>query len=75
MRQISDEALEEIALGAAVWGNGGGGSVHRQADGHAGDARTGRSTCSMPPIMRTPEALAVWGLRYFGYDVEYVPMV
>lgn len=28
----------------------------------------------VPPIMRTPEALAVWGPRHFGYDVEYVPL-
>ena len=29
----------------------------------------------VPPIMRTPEALAVWGPRHFGYDVEYVALV
>ncbi len=29
---------------------------------------------SVPEIMRTPEALAVWGPRHFGYDVDYVPM-
>lgn len=29
---------------------------------------------SVPPIMRTPEALAVWGPRHFGFDVDYVPM-
>ena len=28
----------------------------------------------VPPIMRTPEALAVWGPRTFGFDVDYVPM-
>lgn len=28
----------------------------------------------VPPIMRTPEALAVWGPRHFGYDVEYVAL-
>lgn len=26
---------------------------------------------SVPEIMRTPEALAVWGPRHFGYDIEY----
>jgi DUF917 family protein len=30
---------------------------------------------SVPEIMRTPEALKVWGPRHFGFDVEYVPMV
>jgi DUF917 family protein len=29
---------------------------------------------NVPPIMRTPEALAVWGPRHFGYDLDYVPM-
>jgi DUF917 family protein len=29
---------------------------------------------SVPPIMRTPAALAVWGPRHFGYDVEYLPV-
>ncbi len=27
-----------------------------------------------PEIMRTPEALGVWGPRYFGYDLDYRPM-
>lgn len=27
-----------------------------------------------PEIMRTPEALEVWGPRYFGYDLDYRPM-
>jgi uncharacterized protein len=27
----------------------------------------------VPEIMRTPEALAVWGPKHFGFDVEYVP--
>jgi DUF917 family protein len=27
---------------------------------------------SVPEIMRTPEALAVWGPRHFGYDIDYV---
>lgn len=27
-----------------------------------------------PPIVRTPEALQVWGPRTFGFDVDYVPM-
>lgn len=27
---------------------------------------------AVPEIMRTPAALAVWGPRHFGYDVEYV---
>lgn len=26
-----------------------------------------------PPIMRTPEALEVWGPRVFGYDCDFVP--
>lgn len=26
-----------------------------------------------PPIMRTPEALAVWGPRCFGYDCDFTP--
>lgn len=25
----------------------------------------------VPPIMRTPEALAVWGPRHFGFNVDY----
>lgn len=25
----------------------------------------------VPPIMRTPEALAVWGPRHFGFDMDY----
>ncbi|MCC6675219.1 MAG: DUF917 domain-containing protein [Thermomicrobiales bacterium] len=25
----------------------------------------------VPPIMRTPEALAVWGPKHFGFDVDY----
>jgi hypothetical protein len=29
---------------------------------------------TVPPIMRTPEALVVWGPRTFGFDVDYVPM-
>ncbi len=29
---------------------------------------------SVPPIMRTPEALAVWGPRHFGFDLDFVPM-
>jgi uncharacterized protein len=29
---------------------------------------------TVPEIMRTPEALAVWGPRTFGFDVDYVPM-
>lgn len=29
---------------------------------------------SVPDIMRSPEALAVWGPRHFGYDLEYVPV-
>jgi DUF917 family protein len=29
---------------------------------------------TVPPIMRTPEALQVWGPRTFGFDVDYVPM-
>jgi DUF917 family protein len=29
---------------------------------------------SVPEIMRTPEALKVWGPRHFGFDVDYVPM-
>jgi DUF917 family protein len=29
---------------------------------------------SVPEIMRTPAALEVWGPRYFGYDVDYVPI-
>ncbi|MFN8593644.1 MAG: DUF917 domain-containing protein [Thermomicrobiales bacterium] len=29
---------------------------------------------TVPPIMRTPEALRVWGPRTFGFDVDYVPM-
>lgn len=27
-----------------------------------------------PDIMRTPEALKVWGPRYFGYDTDYEPV-
>lgn len=27
----------------------------------------------VPEIMRTPQALEVWGPRHFGFDVEYVP--
>ena len=27
-----------------------------------------------PPIMRTPEALKVWGPRAFGYDLDYSPL-
>jgi DUF917 family protein len=26
-----------------------------------------------PAIMRTPEALAVWGPRAFGFEFDYVP--
>lgn len=29
---------------------------------------------AVPPIMCTPEALAVWGPRHFGFDIEYTPM-
>jgi DUF917 family protein len=29
---------------------------------------------SVPPIMRTPEALAVWGPRHFGFDLDFTPM-
>lgn len=29
---------------------------------------------TVPAIMRTPEALKVWGPRTFGFDVDYVPM-
>ncbi len=29
---------------------------------------------SVPPIMRTPEAIAVWGPRTFGYDVDFEPL-
>jgi hypothetical protein len=29
---------------------------------------------SVPEIMRTPQALRVWGPRHFGFDVDYVPM-
>jgi DUF917 family protein len=29
---------------------------------------------TVPPIMRTPEALQVWGPRTFGFDVDYAPM-
>lgn len=28
----------------------------------------------VPPIMRTPDALAVWGPRHFGFDVDYTSM-
>lgn len=28
----------------------------------------------VPDIMRTPEALAVWGPRHFGIDMDYQPM-
>jgi uncharacterized protein len=28
----------------------------------------------VPPIMRTPEALAVWGPRHFGFDLDYQPL-
>ncbi|MEA2531507.1 MAG: uncharacterized protein QOG89_3151 [Thermomicrobiales bacterium] len=31
-------------------------------------------TVTVPEIMRTPEALRVWGPRHFGFDVDYVPM-
>lgn len=27
---------------------------------------------SVPEIMRTPEALSVWGPRHFGYNIDYV---
>lgn len=27
-----------------------------------------------PAIMRTPEALRVWGPRYFGYDLDFQPL-
>jgi uncharacterized protein len=29
---------------------------------------------TVPAIMRTPEALRVWGPRTFGFDVDYAPM-
>jgi DUF917 family protein len=29
---------------------------------------------SVPPIMRTPAALEVWGPRHFGFDIDYIPM-
>jgi uncharacterized protein len=29
---------------------------------------------SVPPVMRTPEALAVFGPRPFGYTVDFVPL-
>ncbi len=29
---------------------------------------------SVPEIMRTPEALTVWGPRHFGFDVDFVPI-
>ena len=29
---------------------------------------------SVPPIMRTKAALAVWGPRHFGFDMDYVSM-
>ena len=29
---------------------------------------------SVPPIMRTQAALAVWGPRHFGFDMDYVSM-
>lgn len=29
---------------------------------------------SVPPIMRTPAALKVWGPRHFGFEMDYVPM-
>lgn len=29
---------------------------------------------SVPPVMRTPEALAVFGPRAFGYSVDFVPI-
>lgn len=29
---------------------------------------------SVPEIMRTPEALAVWGPRHFGFDIDFVAM-
>jgi uncharacterized protein len=29
---------------------------------------------SVPAIMRTPHALAVWGPRRFGFDVDFTPM-
>ena len=28
----------------------------------------------VPPVMRTPEALAVWGPRVFGVDRDYIPI-
>jgi len=27
-----------------------------------------------PEIMRTPEAIRVWGPRYFGYDFDFIPL-
>ncbi len=29
---------------------------------------------SVPPIMRTKAALAVWGPRHFGFDIDYAPL-
>ena len=29
---------------------------------------------AVPEIMRTPEALAVWGPRHFGFDLDFVPI-
>ena len=29
---------------------------------------------SVPPIMRTPAALEVWGPRHFGFDLDFTPM-
>lgn len=29
---------------------------------------------AVPEIMRTPEALAVWGPRHFGFDIDFVPI-
>jgi DUF917 family protein len=29
---------------------------------------------TVPEIMRTPEALAVWGPRHFGFDLDFLPI-
>lgn len=29
---------------------------------------------TVPEIMRTPEALAVWGPRHFGFDMDFLPI-
>lgn len=41
------------------------------------ELRYGQRVCVMavrvPEIMRTPDALAVWGPRHFGFDIDYEP--